>query len=134
MIGVIAFLLISVFVYKYGFSNTGEAVSDSAKGTIIEMNDSAYSPKMLEINKGDTVTFINNGLNLHWPASASHPTHTVYPGSDIEKCNTSEENKIFESCRGVEPGKNWSFTFNEQGNWSYHDHLYPSLRGKILVK
>ena len=70
----------------------------------------------------------------HWPASALHPTHTVYPGSDIQKCGTSEGDKIFDSCTGLNKGESFSFTFNEKGDWRYHDHLNPNLNGVITVQ
>src|SRR3989344_4210357 len=69
----------------------------------------------------------------HWPASAMHPTHTVYSGSGIEKCGTSEEGNIFDACRGLKQDESWSFTFNEKGEWNYHDHLTTGLYGKAIV-
>lgn len=99
----------------------------------IEMNSDEFSPNILTINVGSTVEWINKDTVEHWPASAMHPTHTVYPGSDIKKCGTSEEKSIFDSCRGLKQNEGWSFTFNEKGTWSYHDHLNPKLYGKIVV-
>ncbi|MDP1689285.1 MAG: hypothetical protein Q8L47_04125 [bacterium] len=93
----------------------------------------AYSPKELTIKKGDTVTWVNNGDRKTWPASAVHPSHKNYPGSGIEKCNTSAEATIFDACRGIEIGKSYSFSFNEVGSWGYHDHLQASVFGKITV-
>ena len=78
------------------------------------------------------VTFFNEDSNKHWPASAMHPTHTLYPGSGIEKCGTGE--KIFDACKGLEQGESFSFTFNEKGSWKYHDHLSVSSTGTIVVE
>ncbi len=103
-------------------------------GNAIEITSSGFSPETLTIARGETVTWINRDSEKHWPASAIHPTHKVYPGSDIEKCGTSEENVIFDSCRGLASGESWSFTFNEIGSWGYHDHLDVGLRGKIIVE
>jgi plastocyanin len=103
-------------------------------GNVIEMTSSGFSPKTLNISKGDTVTWINKDTTPHWPASAMHPTHTVYPGSNIEKCGTSEQGNIFDACRGLAQGESYSFTFNEVGSWGYHDHLNSNLFGKIVVK
>jgi len=96
--------------------------------------DSGFSPKTLTIKKGDRVTFTNESASKTWPASAMHPTHTVYPGSSIQKCGTTEASSIFDACRGLASGETYTFTFNEQGNWKYHDHLSPARTGAISVE
>ncbi len=101
---------------------------------IIRITNAGFEPNLIEVPKGSRVTFINESSNPSWPASAIHPTHRVYPGSGIEKCGTPEQGNIFDACRGLEKGESWSFVFNEIGEWGYHDHLNPSLRGKIIVK
>jgi len=117
-------------------TNPGETAQEITGTTdnVIEITSSGFTPKTLTISKGETVTWINKDTEEHWPASANHPTHTVYPGSNIEKCGTIEQAGIFDACRGVPPGESWSFTFNEAGTWGYHDHLQSSLTGKIIVK
>jgi len=77
--------------------------------------------------------FKNESANPTWPASAMHPTHTVYPGSDIQKCGTPEAGKIFDACRGLNTGETWSFQFNEVGKWNFHDHLNAGKFGSIIV-
>ncbi|MDP6642138.1 MAG: hypothetical protein QGF74_02040 [Candidatus Nanoarchaeia archaeon] len=99
----------------------------------VRIMDSGFNPPVLTINKGDTVTFVNKANRKSWPASDIHPTHTVYPGSGVEKCGTAEEGEIFDACRGLEKEESWSFTFNEEGVWQYHDHLRAALGGKIIV-
>ena len=99
---------------------------------IIKITSSGFEPKMLTVKTGTTVTFVNEDSNKHWPASAMHPTHTVYPGSDIKKCGTDAE--IFDACHGLKQGESFSFTFKEKGSWNYHDHLRSSSTGKITVE
>jgi len=96
--------------------------------------DSGFSPSPLTIKVGDTVAFTNQSSKDMWPASAMHPTHKGYPGSDIQKCGTSEESEIFDACRGIPPGGSWSFKFVNAGSWNYHDHLNSSKFGKIVVE
>jgi plastocyanin len=117
-------------------SSAGAGITGGVVKTtnVIEMTSSGFTPATLTISKGDTVTWVNKDTETHWPASASHPTHTVYPGSGIEKCGTSEESTIFDACKGIVPGGSYSFTFNEVGTWGYHDHLNPNLHGKIAVQ
>ncbi|MBI2013802.1 MAG: hypothetical protein HYS87_03185 [Candidatus Colwellbacteria bacterium] len=101
---------------------------------VVEMSDAGFNPEEITISRGTTVTFNNVGTSQHWPASNIHPTHRVYPGSDIEKCGTPEETNIFDACKPLAPGTSWSFTFDEVGRWVYHDHLRSGLGGVITVE
>ena len=136
-------ILVAVFGAVYLFSSFAENPLNTAgvinnpenTGNVIEITSSGFTPSTLTISKGDTVTWINKDTEEHWPASALHPTHTVYPGSDIKKCGTAEQGNIFDACDpGLAPGESFSFTFNEVGTWSYHDHLIGGLFGKIIVE
>ena len=111
-----------------------EETKETMKVNTIEITSSGFSPKTIVILQGEKITFINKGSELSWPASAVHPTHKAYPGSDINKCNTAEESKIFDACRGLKQGESYSFTFNEKGSWKYHDHLNIGPWGEIVVE
>jgi len=97
-------------------------------GNIIEIGSTGFSPNELRVNAGDTVTFVNKDTIEHWPASAVHPTHAVYP--EAGGCIGSK----FDACKGLKQGESWSFTFTQKGTWGYHDHLNPDLRGKVIVQ
>lgn len=118
---------------------TGGTVANNPTGTVsagtftVTKANEGFSPQTLTIKKGSTVNFVNNSSADFWPATARHPTHTVYPGSDIQKCGTQEENGIFDACRGLSAGQTFSFTFNQVGEWAYHDHLNATAFGKIIV-
>ena len=141
VIGIIVVLLIivtSIFILTNN-SESPPNLSQSSKSSIlssyeIEMSSTGFSPSAITIKAGEKVTFIAIDSSNRWPATASHPTHTVYPGSDIQKCETSEKNSIFDACKGVSQGATYEFTFNEKGTWNYHDHLQPSKFGKIIVE
>ncbi|MDP3992314.1 MAG: plastocyanin/azurin family copper-binding protein [Nanoarchaeota archaeon] len=133
-------LLVAIVGAVYLFSSflenpitTGSLVNNPGEGNVIEITSSGFTPGTLTINKGDTVTWINMDTEPHWPASAFHPYHTVYPGSDIKKCGTAEESTIFDACQNLAPGESYSFTFNEVGSWGFHDHLNANSFGKIIV-
>ena len=113
-------------------TKAGDATSSSER--TIEITPSGFNPIELIIKAGDKVTFLNKDTSEHWPASAMHPTHTVYPRSGIEKCGTSEQEGIFDACKGLEQGEFFSFTFNEKGSWNYHDHVSSGKFGKIIVE
>ena len=99
----------------------------------VEIKSSGFSPQTLQIKQGNRVIFLNKDTSPHWPASAVHPTHTVYPGSSITKCGTNQQSTIFDACKGLSQGESFIFTFNEKGTWKYHDHLNPSSTGTIVV-
>jgi len=116
--------------------DVGESEEDLNSGMqnhVVEFISGGYSPKTLEIKAGDSVTFINRDSRKTWPASNIHPTHTVYPGSGIQKCGTSEESNIFDACHGLVKDESYTFTFDEIGEWRYHDHLSPGRTGIIIV-
>jgi len=96
--------------------------------------DQGYAPQELTVIAGDRVIFKNQSSRPMWPASAMHPTHEGYPGSSIEKCHTVQQSMTFDACEGIAGGGEWSFVFNEIGEWRYHDHLLPSKTGKITVQ
>lgn len=104
-----------------------------ARSVTVSITDSGFVPAMVNIKKGDSVTWVNNSSSPVWPASANHPTHTVYPGSGIEKCDTADQPGIFDACLGIALGGSWTFRFNEIGSWKYHDHLDPSHFGTVNV-
>ncbi len=86
----------------------------------IIFTDDGFSPKSIIINRGDTVTFINQSQKNMWPASDYHPSHGIY--------------KAFDSQKPLMPGERWKFKFNISGSWTYHDHLSSLRKGKILVR
>lgn len=86
--------------------------------TIVLRSD-GFHPKNLVIEPGQTVTFINKSANAFWPASNSHPQHDLYPE--------------FDSGHPIPSGDIWTFTFNREGKWGYHDHLRSFYTGYVIV-
>lgn len=87
----------------------------------IEMTENRFSPREITIpTQGGTVTFINRDKVDRWPASNIHPTHGIYPE--------------FDPKRPIKPGESWSFKFEKAGQWRYHDHLLPHVRGVVGVE
>tara|TARA_Y100000310_G_scaffold314332_1_gene363586 strand:+ start:451 stop:915 length:465 start_codon:yes stop_codon:yes gene_type:complete len=114
--------------------NTGNDVRPEGVkiARLVTITDEGYSPKELSLVAGEIVVFKNDSSRPVWTASAVHPTHTVYPESDIRDCNSDKV--MFDSCSGVDPEGMWEFQFNEVGEWGYHNHLNPSNTGKITVQ
>lgn len=90
------------------------------KTVTVQISDSGFLPAALAIQAGDTVNFVNIGKAPHWPASGVHPTHQLCPG--------------FDPLSPLEPSQSWSFMFSAAKECPIHDHLNPSLRGKITVQ
>lgn len=85
----------------------------------VTLTAEGFTPATLSIQKGDTVTFVNETDKYFWPASDLHPTHAVYAEFDPKE--------------PLAPGSTWSFVFAEAGTWKYHDHLAPLYLGAIIV-
>ncbi|MBI1960938.1 MAG: hypothetical protein HYS43_01560 [Candidatus Liptonbacteria bacterium] len=115
-------------------SSSEASPQDAALTAQVVAGTGAFSPQTVTIRKGGSVTWTNAGTASVWPASAMHPTHTVYPGSDIKKCGTAEAGAIFDACRGISTGQTYTFTFPAPGTWKYHNHLNPSMTGTVVVE
>ena len=103
-----------------------------ADAVTVVYRDNAYIPETVQIFVGDTVTWVNES-SVFWPASNLHPTHKNYPGSNITKCGTPERLTLFDACEAMGPGAEYSFTFNEAGEWDFHDHINPRATGVVIV-
>lgn len=80
--------------------------------------EAGFAPKIINIKKGDQITWSNNDVAFHTITS------------------TTQENKIdniFDS-KILAPQKEFSFTFNKKGNFRYIDTIHPWIIGQILVK
>ncbi len=124
----------NVYVACGDIKTEGTSTGTDIEEGVIEFTSSGYTPSTLTIKAGTKVTFKNTVDTDTWPASAVHPTHKAYPGSDIQKCGTAEESKIFDACRNLKKGETFSFVFNEKGTWFYHNHLDTKYFGKIIVE
>ena len=86
---------------------------------VVQIDAQGFASTSIQINVGDSVIWKNTDSVPHWPASNLHPSHALY----------SE----FDPQRPIQPGEEWRFTFLRSGEWRFHDHLYPSRGGVIIV-
>lgn len=91
---------------------------------IVTYTQEGFEPNEITIQKGDTVTFVNNSDTPLWVASDPHPEHTDYPEFDVARSKGGQMPKI---------GENFSFTFSRLGTWAYHNHTASSDTGKVGV-
>lgn len=109
---------------------TEEQTISQEPTVVISYTNEGYASSTVNIKKGETVRFMNDSTDQEtWPASAVHPTHSIYPGKTDNDCLGSS----FDACRGLKPGESWDFTFNEVGEWRFHDHIHAAKTGVVNV-
>lgn len=115
--GIIICLIIATggIFFLRGNGNDGAIVETS---TVI-YDESGFQPAEIKVKIGQTVTFINKSNKPFWPASDPHPSHGGYGQFDPRQPIGLEQS--------------WSFVFNEEGVWNYHDHLLSNKRGVVYV-
>ena len=95
---VFACSFVAAFLAFAGGASAHEGEDGSA---VVHVTDEGFEPRSVEVGAGDTVVFENVGEEAHWPASDDHPTHEAYSGFDPKE--------------PIEPGAEWSFTFDRPG-------------------
>ena len=115
-----------------GSSDVEEVKVSSAAGVVTYTNN-GFSPRIIEVRKGESVTWINESSRNMWVASAIHPTHKAYDGTSLrEHCNDAGATP-FDACESIPSGAEWSFNFDQLGEWGYHDHVNAFRTGKVVV-
>lgn len=90
---------------------------------VIRYTDDGFDPDRLTVSPGDSVAWVRSGPDM-WIASNSHPTHADY-GLD------RHGDPIFDQA---EHGTLFTFTFNETGEWQYHNHMNAYHHGMVVVE
>ena len=121
-------------------TETGNLTGTVAPGTetapktvTVLYGSDGFSPSSVTIKAGDTVTFVNNGGGDMWVASAAHPAHSGYDGTDrATHCAAGYTGAVpFDQCAA---GTNYSFMFQKAGTWAYHNHSNAGHFGKVIVE
>ena len=117
------FLLVSFPVLAglltFYLTEQGSKISPDQGEVKVVLSEDGFGPEAITIAKGTKVIFSSSRGKLFWPASDLHPTHSLYPE--------------FDPLEPVESQTGWSFVFEEEGVWRYHDHLAPYYTGTITV-
>lgn len=132
--GIIASGLL-VFLFALGgglwfYSSSEEPLPPGEVAATIVYTDKGYEPNEVTIRVGQAVRWVNNSPGEMWPAAAVHPTHAIYPQKSDSDCLGSS----FDSCRRLQPGETYEFTFTYEGDWKFHDHVRPSKTGVVTVE
>lgn len=150
ILGVVAVLIIGLGAWWYTSRQAPTAPAQlAASGTDANMPDDGvltepktvtvlygsdgFSPSTMTVKQGDTVTFVNNKGGSMWVASAPHPGHAGYDGTDrATHCAAGYAGATpFDQCAA---GVTYSFTFNKAGMWKYHNHDNSSNFGAVIVQ
>ena len=99
-------------------ATTDEQATATEEVTVTYQNG-RFEPQTVTVTPGTTVTFVNASDSSFWPASDEHPAHNILPEFDPE--------------RALGPGEEYSFTFEQSGEWNYHNHLRASEVGTVNV-
>lgn len=131
LVGIVALVLVAGGAYFYVQQNPAE-IPDTGTDVAqtIRYTDKGYEPRDITISRGEAVLWVNESSRPMWPASAVHPTHSLYPQKDASDCLGSS----FDACRELARGESWRFRFNEAGTWKFHDHIRPSETGTVIVE
>jgi len=126
MIAIVAVVIIIIIGSIYYFSqnnNSGQSTptptpTPSIQGSNqISIKNFSFNPSELTINKGETVTWINNESTPH-----------DIKGSAIQDSKNSFQSAI------LNKGQDYSFTFSDSGTYDYICGIHPAMKGKIIVK
>lgn len=110
--------LVATGVYL-GIHPSGPVDMTGRSDVTIMLGVHGFAPGKVYISRNTRVTFKSNAGAPFWPASAVHPSHGVYPA--------------FDPRRPLEPDEAWSFVFDKDGHWDFHNHLDATETGVIIV-
>jgi plastocyanin len=87
-----------------------------------------YSPPVLTIQKGDTVTWINSDKEIHTVTSGIGVDRGQIAQAKLE----GKSDGYFDSGP-FKPGQSWAFTFDKEGTFYYFCTIHPWMVGAIVV-
>ena len=100
--------LLAVAGTACGQASNGAGAAEPVAGTQVDVVDNAFEPSNLQVDAGDTVTWV-------WSGSNDHNVVGDEFASDIQQAGTFE------------------YTFHEPGEFDYVCALHPGMEGTITV-
>ncbi|MCI0619534.1 hypothetical protein L0Y40_00655 [Candidatus Wolfebacteria bacterium] len=146
---IIIVVIIGYFMFRGGVESptttpgTGTTTDDvptetpdepEGESVTVMYTDEGFSPSPVTIKVGDTVTFVNTSSGAMWVASAMHPTHMVYSGTELAEHCGDETDISFDQCESAGADGTYSFTFTKAGTWNYHNHVDSTDFGSVVVE
>jgi plastocyanin len=93
--------------------------SSTAEPNTITLENGEFTPAVLTVKSGQTITLTNKSDGVIQFNSDPHPAHTA-------------NNEL--NIGSVAAGATTTFTVSKTGTWGYHDHLDSGKKGKIVVE
>ncbi len=106
------------FTLSRYFGRRGEAPAKGGEGsapagaTRAEMRTMTFTPNRIEVTAGTTIVWTNTDPLVH---------------------TISADDKSWDSG-AIEPGKTWSHTFAQPGEYSFHCTPHPFMKGVVVVR
>ena len=97
--------------------------SPQQSAATVTFSDSGVDQTTVTVKSGQAITWTNSGSKTIQVASANHPTHTLNP-----------ELSNGQFVLDLAPGASSTVTLNKIGTWGFHNHLNPSVTGKVVVE
>lgn len=107
------------------------STAGNTSGATVTYTASGFSPQTVTIQQGETVTWVNEGGPGMWVASDIHPTHSEYDGTSLRQHCQDGSSDTFDAC-GVQ--QRYSFTFEKNGTFRYHNHRQAGHAGTVIVE
>jgi len=108
----IPFTFSRYFGKTHATAQKGAAAAVTGPVVHSEMRTMAFGPKRLEIAAGTTVTWTNNDPLVH---------------------TVTADNGSWDSG-AIEPGKRWSHTFTQPGEYAFHCTPHPFMKAVVVVR
>ncbi len=128
---IILVVAVAVLVAWYFLGNTDTTTTNTNNTVVTTTNrevppdntvwvlNGSFTPAVLTISAGDTVTWINKDTINRQVASDPHPAHTSVP--ELLSDPLAE-------------GESYTFTFDTAGTYGYHDELNPIKKAQVIVE
>lgn len=92
---------------------------DNVKVAEVRVTDSGFVPSQLNIETGTKVVWTNDSDKIHQIATNPNPSEDNLPRLESEILNK---------------GQTYEYTFDDGGNFGYHDKIMPVTNGVIEVQ
>ncbi len=89
----------------------------------VTISDFQFTPATVNISKGGTVTWVNQGPSTHTVAADSGSSMTFNSGQIVAG----------NAATGATPGR-FSVTFTASGTFGYRDPGHPGMSGRVVVQ
>ncbi|MDY6769963.1 MAG: hypothetical protein SVU88_03250, partial [Candidatus Nanohaloarchaea archaeon] len=95
----------------------------------VSYSSGGFTPQQITVQRCDTVRWESQGPEM-WVGSDVHPTHTEYDGTGLNQ-HCPNDGSAFDQCG---TGSTYSFTFEQTGEWGYHNHARAAHGGTVVVE